>query len=241
MFGVAPLQFDNYKINMAEVACQRLLNQFSNSTKGIQPFLSALIEQTQSLNDAELTVFTGRTVRQAFGVQLDILGSILGMRRPYITTNNANELWFTWDGQPLQYWDRGVWFQTGGTNITEQPIQDSYYRRLLLGKIVKNNVTGATLGELIWFNFVVFGVYTSAIDAIDTTNPANPMHIPATIDIVVPDTMRQFERDLITSSLRTPYVYHEYFVPIPSTVSIRSLISYTPTSRQRRNFKTEMD
>ena len=233
MFGVAPLQFDNYKIDMAEVACQRLLNQFSNSTKGIQPFLSSLIEQTQDLNDAELTVFTGRTVRQAIGVQLDIIGSILGISRPYITSDDADNLWFTWDGEPLQYWDRGLWFQTGGNMQEENPVSDEYYRRLLLGKIVKNNVTGATLGELIFFNYAVFGVYTSAIDAIDTSDPLNPIHIPATIDIVIPNTMLSFERDLITSSLRTPYVYHEYFVPIPSTVSIRSLIVYTPTDRTK--------
>lgn len=72
MIGIFPT-FDQYKIDLSALACKRLLSQFDDSTDGIQNFINAFVEQTQDLNDIELTVLMKRALWKAQGVQLDII------------------------------------------------------------------------------------------------------------------------------------------------------------------------
>ena len=133
------ITFDRYRVDQGAVACERILSQFNDSQKGIQAFLSAFIEQTQSLNDIELTVLMNRALLNAHGVQLDIIGRIIGQERPLV--DGDSQTWFTWNAvQTEKYWDKGAWYVSTAPTGTFVPVNDTIYRRFIVGKIFKNQV-----------------------------------------------------------------------------------------------------
>lgn len=211
------ITFDRYKIDMGAKACDRLLSQFDNSTKGIQVFLGALIEQTQDLNNIELSVMMGRSLENAIGVQLDIIGRIVGIDRPVVDSDDV--LWFTFDaGNESQYWDAeaGWWVSTAPTGLFA-PVSDSVYRRFIVGKIFKNQVSGATVPEMISFIKIVFNVWSSV------TPSVAPVEVMS-VDISVENTIDPLYIPILSSVRSDSNVQNEYFLPIPAGVKLNSII-----------------
>ena len=66
--------------NHVELAKQRLMSQYKNSPV-INMILEVLMEQKQSLEDAAYDVYTLCHLDTAFGVQLDRIGDIAGIKR----------------------------------------------------------------------------------------------------------------------------------------------------------------
>lgn len=206
------ITFDRYKIDMATKACERLLSQFDNSKTGIQKFLNALVEQTQSLNDIELTVLMDRTLESAHGVQLDIIGRIVGLDRPLVDSDEL--IWFTWDATTTsQYWDTGPWFISTAPVGDFVPVSDSVYRRFIVGKIFKNQVSGGTIPEVIAFIRIVFKVWSSVV-----------LSGIMQVDILVENTIDPLFVPLLDAIRSDSNVENEYFLPIPAAVEISSVI-----------------
>lgn len=208
------ITFDRYKIDMAEKACERLLSQFENSTNGIQRFLGAFVEQTQSLNDVELTVLMDRALENAIGVQLDIIGRIVGIDRPLVVGNDI--LWFQPDSQnEVQHWDSSStwWVSTAPSGTDFVPVTDSIYKRFIVGKIFKNQVSGATVPELISFIRIVFSVWSSVLPGSEIASVI--VHVEDTIDpILIP---------ALTAVRSDSNVQNEYFLPIASGVKLEAV------------------
>lgn len=206
------ITFDRYRIDTAAKACERLLSQFNNSTSGIQKFLNAMIEQTQSLNDIELTVLMDRTLESAHGVQLDIIGRIVGLDRPLVDSDDL--LWFTWDAtKTSQFWDTGPWFLSTAPTGNFVPVSDSVYRRFIVGKIFKNQVSGGTIPEVIAFIRIVFKVWSSVV-----------LSGIMQVDILVQNTIDPLYIPLLDAIRSDSNVENEYFLPIPAAVEISSVI-----------------
>ena len=207
------ITFDRYRVNMIEKACVRLLSQFDDSVKGIQKFVNALVQQTQSLNDIELTVLMNRCLNFAAGVQLDIIGRIVGINRP--TEDGDNILYFQWDATPPQYWDaESGWFVTNAPTAGFALVGDAEYRRFIVGKILKNQITGGTVPELLLFIRIVFSVESSIIPLIGET---------MAIDIVVQNTIDPKYIAVMESLRSDANVENEYFLPIPAGVRLNSV------------------
>lgn len=207
------ITFDRYRIDMATKACERLLSQFNNSKDGILTFLNSMVEQTQSLNDVELTVLMDRTLESAHGVQLDIIGRIVGQERPLVDSDEL--LWFTWDAPTTsQYWDTGPWFLSTAPTGDFVPVSDSVYRRFIVGKIFKNQVSGGTIPEVISFIRIVFKVWSSVI-----LSNINVMEI----EIKVENTIDPLYVPLLDAIRSDSNVENEYFLPIPAAVKISSV------------------
>lgn len=206
------ITFDQYKVDTIVLACQRLLTQYKDSV-GIQNFLAALTEQTQDLNDIEMTVFIGRCLENAIGVQLDIIGRIVGIERPVVSGEDI--LYFQWDAEPAQYWDAesGWWISTAPES-GNVPVSDGIYRRFIVGKIFKNQVTGGTIPEILAFIKIVFSVDAS-ITPVDGEMMA--------IDITVASTIDPSLVPLLSSRRGDDNVENEYFLPIPSGVRINDV------------------
>lgn len=212
------LTFDRYRINMVEKACVRLLSQFDDSVNGIQKFVNALVQQTQSLNDIELTVLFDRVLDNAAGVQLDIIGRIVGINRP--SQDGEDILYFQWDATEPQYWDaEGGWYVTNASTSGFDLVGDDEYRRFIVGKILKNQVTGGTLPELLLFNKVVFAVDSGIIPVIGEV---------MAIDIVVANTIDPKYIPIMESKVSNVNVENEYFLPIPAGVRLNLPITILP-------------
>lgn len=207
------ITFDRYRVNMIEKACVRLLSQFDNSVNGIQKFINALVQQTQSLNDIELTVLMDRCLNHAEGVQLDIIGRIVGINRP--SEDGDAILYFQLDATEPQYWDaESGWFVTNAPTAGFALVGDDEYRRFIVGKILKNQVTGGTIPEILLFNQIVFAVDSGIIPVIGEV---------MAIDIVVADTIDPKYIPVMESIRSDVNVENEYFLPIPAGVRLNSV------------------
>lgn len=210
------IKFDQYRIDTITQGVDRLLSQYKNST-GIKNFLASMTEQTQDLNNIEMTVFIGRCLENAQGVQLDIIGRIVGIARP--TVIGEEILYFQWDSTPPQYWDsQSGWYVTNAPTTGYVPVSDAIYRRFIIGKIFKNQVTGGTIPEILAFIKIVFSVDAS-ITPVDGEVMA--------IDITVASDIDPSLVPLLDAVRSDDDVENEYFLPIPSGVRINDVIVLT--------------
>lgn len=207
------ITFDQYKVDTIALGQERLLSQYKDSV-GIQNFILSMTEQTQSLNDIEYTVFWGRCLENAVGTQLDIIGRIVGLTRPVVAGDEI--LYFQWDASPAQYWDAdsGWWVSTGPVS-GNTPVSDAIYRRFIVGKIFKNQVTGGTIPEILVFIKIVFSVDAS-ITPVDGEMMAIDITVPSSIDPALVGLLNAIRSD--------DNVENEYFLPIPAGVRINSVI-----------------
>ncbi len=207
------LTFDNFVINTNELACQRLLSQFQQSVDGIQQFIKASTNQAQVLNDAEVSVMVGRTVEQAEGVQLDIIGRIVGQPRPLQA--GAPLQYFQYDSTPPQAWDaESPWFVTNAPLTTVSAVPDVIYRRFIIGKIFRNHIFYCSKPEIMQFIRLTFSVESSIIDT-----PGEPF----SIDIEVEDTIDPLFIPWLSAFRTDSQVQFEYFLPIAAGVRLNSV------------------
>lgn len=212
------ITFDEIRVNMAELACERLLSQFVESTDGIQPFIKSLTNQTQSLNDVELTVFLGRTVEFAQGVQLDVIGRIVGQPRPIQPGEPLP--YFQWDDGPTRAWDaESGWFVTNADLTITDFVPDSIYRIFIIGKIFKNHVFYCSTPEIMAFIRLTFAVESSIM-----LTPGEPF----AIDIEVEDTIEPIFVPFLTAFRTDSNVQFEYFLPIAAGVRLNSVTLVPP-------------
>ena len=77
-------EFDIYRQDLQALACTRTLEVFSRDTilRGIQ---ASIINQTQELHDSIIDAMPARTLDNAAGYNLDVLGRLVGLfPRPLI-------------------------------------------------------------------------------------------------------------------------------------------------------------
>lgn len=132
---------------------------------------------------------------------------------------NGNEiLYFEWDGedQPETYWDStaGWWIQTAP--VEDQIfVNDSSYRRFILGKIFKNQVTGGTVPEVIVFIKIVFDIDASLYPVAGE---------PMAYDLYVPFDTADTTVAILESKRSDSTVTNDYFIPLPVGVRLNSVI-----------------
>lgn len=130
---------DDYR----EVGRKNLLLQFAYSER-VKLLLSGLLCPFSSVQYGLRQLLLDRHLDRATGVQLDGIGDILGLSRPYITIID-NKWWFGFRGQTLAkpfkqapIRDDNYYLTSSNTKF----MSDEFYSRLLRWKIIKNNSHG---------------------------------------------------------------------------------------------------
>lgn len=213
------LTFDEFKIDTAALACERLLSQFDQSVDGIQPFIKAMTNQTQVLNDAELSVMIKRTLEQAEGVQLDIIGRIVGQPRPLQA--GAPIQYFQWDSTPPQGWDaKSPWWVQGAPLNVLNTVPDIIYRSFIIGKIFRNHVFYCSTPEIMEFIRLTFSVESSIITLGDPDFFVIDIKYDENIDPIFVPWLTAFRTD--------SQVQFEYFLPIAAGVRLNNVDPMAP-------------
>ena len=212
---MADITFEQYKIDLLTLACERLLSQFNSSTTGIQPYLNALVQQTQDWNEITQSVFIGRFLDTAVGIQLDKIGRLIGQSRPLI--DGTTVLYFEWDNpNGVTGWDGAAgWFSTNAPITGLVPINDTSYRLFIKGKVFKNQVTGASIPEIIEFIKLTF-----TLDASVITSVGEIMAISIAVPIDTPLLFINFMLSFTTDSV----IEKDYFLPIANGVRLVGII-----------------
>lgn len=209
------ITFEQYRTDNQCQALARLLSQFNESKTGIQPFINALTQQTKDWNEITQTVFFGRFLEVARGVNLEVIGRIIGQDRPLV------------DGTEIVYFtpDSTIAGNLGGTDtapvfVTNAPTaglvlaSDIVYRQYIKAKIFKNQVTGGSAPELKQFIKTGFGLEVSVQPAVGET---------LAIDLYISSDTPTSLVKLFMSKTSTTLVENSYYVPVPCCTRIASV------------------
>lgn len=143
------VDFSSIAVDVLEQMRGRLLYYFGNSPV-IDQILQSLSCEVQELIDATQDVIKLRTLFEARGVQLDVIGRIVGQDR--VILNADQRTWFGPDStNPIILRPDAlgsVAFVDGADLTGDVPATDSEYLNLIISKIFKNHVQGGSLPEV---------------------------------------------------------------------------------------------
>jgi hypothetical protein len=199
---VDTIDFSQYDIDLVERAETRRLSQFSESCV-ISGVLTAETNQGVDALQAVLGVLSGRTIAQAAGVQLDIIGRLVGQDR--VLVNQDIYPYFTPDATDPDYaQDIAPAWTTNGALAGDLPANDAQYRSLIIAKIFKNHVKFSSIPEVLQFVRLVYGINISII------KQGN-----ADICLVFPAGTPQYIVLTLTGQVSDNNADHQYFIPTP--------------------------
>lgn len=143
----------------------RALRQFVSSPV-FQQILVALAVEVQTVLDAIKDLLSGRTLSNAEGVQLDVIGRIVGQGRviPYYTINDID--WFTPDETGFDL-DTAVVWVTNGLDGSDHTMSDAEYRDMIEAKIYRNQCKYGSPTEIMTYAQKALGIPISAVATVD--------------------------------------------------------------------------
>ena len=200
-----PIDFSEYDKNQQDEACENHLSVFRRSTVMME-FRGALVKQSQELYDANISALLGRTINDAIGSQLDIIGEIVGQSRvPF----GAGGKWLIPDdGQTLLDVSL-VWL--AGESLNAPLADDDEYRVFIKAKTFKNHVKYGSIPEIIEFCRLIFGVFIS-IKKLGNDD----------ISLVIPTSFPPEFLPTLLGFIEDESADKQYFLPIPTGCRIKS-------------------
>ena len=120
--------------------------------------LNEQARQIQEIYDAVVSALDQRTLANARGEILDVIGRIVGQERILL---NQDELeWFTPD-DPSGVSDSAPAWVEGAAIAGNLPADDGEYLQLITSKIFKNHVQHGSIAEILQFVRLVYGINIS--------------------------------------------------------------------------------
>lgn len=212
-------EFDIYRQDLQALACARTLEVFSRDTvlRGMQ---ASIINQTQELHDSIIDALPARTLDNAAGYNLDVLGRIVGLfPRPLV---DAGAITYFSPDLPLAAVDWAPVYVAGAPLAGQVKIGDVEYRIAIRAKIAKNHTKYGSAPEIQYFAQLAYGVTLSVkniglgdLEIVFSASTA-PSIISAAISDFSDDTAdHQFNLPLPTTSRirRVSFRYPDAFAP----------------------------
>lgn len=200
-------------IDYLSEARDRVTEQFKNK-EVLDKYLQLLINQQEQIQQVFKDLLQKRSIDEATGAQLDIIGEIVGQPRELISVDLYS--FFGFQGAPNadSFGELGsnviggIFYDFGtplGGNVL---LDDATYRLFIKAKILKNN-TRATPEEFLQFINTLFGTTSTAI----TEGPE------AEFTVFIGRPLSTFEQNLLTY-VSTAQGYPSRLIPKPVGVGI---------------------
>lgn len=151
-------EFDIYRQDLQALACERTLEVVRRSTvlRGIQ---TAQVRETQQLHSALIDCLPARTLADAAGKNLEVIGRIVGIYpRPLI---DAGAITYFSPDLPLAAPDWSPVYTVGAPLAGQVPIGDPDYRVAIRAKIAKNHTKYGSAPEIQYFASLAYGITLS--------------------------------------------------------------------------------
>lgn len=129
------INFDSIKYNLKKISEGRILSQYANSTL-YKLLLGVFTSEIQELSDAIHDLIAKRTIKNAEGKTLDIIGRIVGQSR--ISLDFDTTFWFAPDTDGSSP-DNGHWWVKNAPQAETEVMDDETYRKWIWMKIQKNH------------------------------------------------------------------------------------------------------
>jgi len=139
----------------------RVLRQFSKSPV-FQQTLIQLASEIQVLSSAIQGILDGRILETATGIQLDIIGRIVGQGRsiPYYVIRSPD--WFTPDLTSFDLDSVWMWVKNG-VDGDSHSMTDLEYRDMIKAKIYRNRCKVGSAAEIMTYAQMALGIPVSAV------------------------------------------------------------------------------
>lgn len=194
------VSFERLKQNLVRRGSSRLLSQFWKSELLIA-LLESLSLECQELYDAQIGIQEGRILENAKGVNLDVLGDIVGADK--ILYNYALFPWFAPDVPGRELDSAEVWVTNAPTS-SNVIADDSIWKRIILAKIFKNHMTGASSPEIRFFVKMLFDLKITLI-------PEGTCRVSLGVSSLTSKSVVRF----LTSIIKNISVDSSYLLPVP--------------------------
>ena len=148
---------DEYSRDLITRMGDRRLPQFSRGEIRCA-ILQEQSRQIQELYDAIIDVLDQRTLENASGGILDVIGIIVGQKR--ILLNQGSQDWFGPDDL-ITSPDLAPAWVTGAPLAGNLPADDVDYLQLIISKIFKNHVKHGSIPEILRFVQLLYGINIS--------------------------------------------------------------------------------
>ena len=129
------LKFDDITFDLKKISESRILSQYSTSPL-YKLLLSAYTSEVQELSNALTDLVKYRTIANAEGKNLDVLGRIVGFGRKGF--NYDASYWFAPEIEGVAP-DNGHWWVMNSPQAITEPMDDETYRKWIWMKILKNH------------------------------------------------------------------------------------------------------
>lgn len=161
--------------DLAALALLRLIEQYRNSPK-LKAVVDLFAAEATELQDAQWSVLEGYVLDDAVGAALDVLGAIVGLRRPLVDAEIFDYFGFAGASGAEGFGDEddpsegGRFLSTFGELTGQVPMEDEDYRLHIRAKILRNfgQATPEDILEIVRLVFPDSGVTT-----VDATKVAN--------------------------------------------------------------------
>lgn len=200
------MSFEDLRRDLHALACDDTLDVVRRAPvlRGVQ---SALVDGAQALYDAAIDALQGRTLDDAVGVQLEVLGRIVGLwPRPL---EDAGALVYFGPDAVESAPDQAIAYVIGAPLAGQVPIGDPRYRVAIRAKIVKNHTRYGSAPELMNYGMLAFGIPVSV------KNIGN-----SDLEVVLPASAPASAVAAILTEYTDETVDHAYALPLPTTARI---------------------
>lgn len=208
----------NFKIDFRKLnkdflaeARDRILYQFKNSPV-LDQILQVISIMNQNLYDEFVNMLKQRSVADATGVNLDIIGDIVG--QPRGLTSASIKIWFTPDSEIAKFDNSLIWVKNAAESGNEK-MTDEDYRKIIVSKIIKNHQQLCSIPELKRYAQLLTGYEIS----FRKTGVFK-------IALVVPKDMPASFLYLLMSKKSDKKIDNYYVLPIPAGVELDEHIYY---------------
>ncbi len=197
-----PVDYSEYDVDLFALAESRRLGDF-NQACTMAGILTVETREAQECHNAILEVLSGRSLSEARGEQLNIIGELVGAER--VLRNQAEINWFTPDrlgsgsDSEARAWLEGV------ALAGDLPADDVQYLTIIQAKIFKNHSKHGSIPELIQFVRILYNINVSF------RKVGN-----ADLLLIIPVNTPAGIVTTLLSEVNDDLADHQYFLPIPT-------------------------
>lgn len=203
------IDFSSLRFNLKEIAESRILSQYATSPL-YKKLLEAITSEVQELLDAIVDLMEYRTVYAAYGVQLDIIGKIVGS--PRTMYDYDEEFWFAPDKDGVGA-DNGHWWISVVPQAVEQEMDDDTYRKWIWLRILENHNLFSSKPEI---EGAIFDGLGDKVGIERSGNVQGKIYAQSTISLT--------NYNLLDYHINTPVEDNKFLFAYPATTVISSKV-----------------
>ena len=203
------LNFEDITFNLKEISESRILSQYSKSTL-YKLLLGVITSEVQELSTAITNLIKYRTIANAEGKNLDIIGKIVGISRK--TYNYDSDYWYQPDDAGVCP-DNGHWWVKNSPQAIIEDMDDITYRKWIWMKVLTNHNLFSSKPEI--EREIYEGI--EEVVGIQRTGMIEQ-------DLYVTTSISSTNKNLLTYNTNTTLTENDYLFSYPATTEIGSVI-----------------